>query len=401
MKKHHHISKLRLLAATSVLVAGSLLSACGSDSSTSDSETTVDTATIESTLDTISGDATDAAADCPVEDIVSAANTEAKVNLIALPDNWANYKGILQAFRDKFPGIENPVANPDASSADELTAVKTLAGQDDMPDNLDVSPAIAQQVAEENLWEPYKPCLWDEIPETLKDPNGNWVAAYYGIMAIGSNSKIVTEAPTSFADLKDAKFKGQVSLNGDPRESGAAFAAVMAASLANGGSFDDIFPGIEYFAELKKSGNLTGTDVTEATVLSGETPIWIDWTYNYPGLAPKLVENGIKASINVPTDGVYGGYYAQGVVKASPHQNAAKLWIEHIISDEGALGYIEGGAVPARYDALVKAGKVTEEMKKNLPAPELIASIAFPTQDQIAKAKEVLTVEWGKLVANG
>ena len=401
MTKHHHIPKLRLLIVSSVLVAGSLLSACGSDSSTSDSETTVDTATIESTLDTLAGDSTEVAADCPAEDIVAAANAEAKVNLIALPDNWANYKGILQAFRDKYPAIENPVANPDASSADELTAVKTLAGQEDMPDNLDVSPAIAQQVTDENLWEPYKPCLWDEIPETLKDPNGNWVAAYYGIMAIGTNTKVVTEAPTSFADLKDPKYKGQVSLNGDPREAGAAFAAVMAASLANGGSFDDILPGIEYFAELKKSGNLTGTDVTEATVLSGETPIWIDWTYNYPGLAPKLVENGIEAAINVPTDGVYGGYYAQGVVKASPHQNAAKLWIDHIISDEGALGYIEGGAVPARYDALVKAGKVSEEMKKNLPAPELIASIAVPSQDQIAKAKEVLTAEWGKLVANG
>lgn len=401
MTKHHHIPKLRLLIVSSVLVAGSLLSACGSDSSTSDSETTVDTATIESTLDTLAGDSTEVAADCPAEDIVAAANAEAKVNLIALPDNWANYKGILQAFRDKYPAIKNPVANPDASSADELTAVKTLAGQEDMPDNLDVSPAIAQQVTDENLWEPYKPCLWDEIPETLKDPNGNWVAAYYGIMAIGTNTKVVTEAPTSFADLKDPKYKGQVSLNGDPREAGAAFAAVMAASLANGGSFDDILPGIEYFAELKKSGNLTGTDVTEATVLSGETPIWIDWTYNYPGLAPKLVENGIEAAINVPTDGVYGGYYAQGVVKASPHQNAAKLWIDHIISDEGALGYIEGGAVPARYDALVKAGKVSEEMKKNLPAPELIASIAFPSQDQIAKAKDVLAAQWGTLVANG
>ena len=401
MTKHHHIPKLRLLIVSSVLVAGSLLSACGSDSSTSDSETTVDTATIESTLDTLSGDSTDTAADCPADDIVTAANAEAKVNLIALPDNWANYKGILQAFRDKYPEIENPVANPDASSADELTAVKTLAGQEDMPDNLDVSPAIAQQITDENLWEPYKPCLWDEIPETLKDPNGNLVAAYYGIMAIGSNSKIVTEAPTSFADLKDPKYKGQVSLNGDPRESGAAFAAVMAASLANGGSFDDILPGIEYFAELKKSGNLTGVDVTEASVLSGETPIWIDWTYNYQGLAPKLAENGIEAAINVPTDGVYGGYYAQGVVKASPHQNAAKLWIDHIISDEGALGYIEGGAVPARYDALVKAGKVSEEMKKNLPAPELIASIAFPSQDQIAKAKDVLAAQWGTLVANG
>ena len=401
MTKHHHIPKLRLLAVSSVLVAGSLLSACGSDSSTSGADSTVDTATIESTLDTLSTDSTDVAADCPAEETVTAAKTEAKVNLIALPDNWANYKGILQAFRDKYPEIANPVANPDGSSADELTAVKTLSGQADMPDTLDVSPAIARQVADENLWEPYKPCWWDQIPDTLKDPNGNWVAAYYGIMAIGANTKVVPEAPKSFADLKDPKYKGQVSLNGDPREAGAAFAAVMAASLANGGSFDDILPGIKYFADLKKSGNLTGTDVTEATVLSGETPIWIDWTYNYPGLAPKLAENGIEAAINVPTDGVYGGYYAQGVVKASPHQNAAKLWIDHIISDEGALGYIEGGAVPARYDALVKAGKVTEEMKKNLPAPELIASIAFPTQDQIAKAKTVLADQWGKLVANG
>ena len=34
----------------------------------------------------------------------------------------------------------------------------------------------------------------------------------------------------------------------------------MAASLANGGSADDIMPGIEFFAELKASGNLDGTD---------------------------------------------------------------------------------------------------------------------------------------------
>lgn len=217
-------------------------------------------------------------------------------------------------------------------------------------------------------------------------------------MAIGSNDTIVSEAPTSFEDLKDPKYKGQVSLNGDPREAGAAFAAVMAASIANGGSFDDILPGIQYFAELKKLGNLTGTDVTEATVISGDTPIFLDWTYNYPGLKSVLQENGITISINVPSDGVYGGYYAQGVVAGGPHNNAAKLWIDHIISDEGALGYIEGGAIPARYDALVAAGKVSEEAKKNLPPTKYIENITFPTQEQIAKAKEVLATEWAKLV---
>ncbi|NDA44112.1 MAG: ABC transporter substrate-binding protein, partial [Gammaproteobacteria bacterium] len=332
-------------------------------------------------------------------EIIDAAKTEGQVNLIALPDNWANYKGILEAFRTKYPEVKNPVANPDASSADELTAVETLKGQPDMPDALDVSPAIAQEVDAKGLWEPYKPCSWDEIPENMKDADGKWVAAYYGIMAIGANTTIVTDgAPKSFADLKDPKYKGKVSLNGDPREAGAAFAAVMAASIANGGSFDDILPGIEYFAELKELGNLAGTDVTEATVISGETPIWLDWTYNYPGLAPTLEENGITWEINVPSDGVYGGYYAQGAVKDSPHPNAAKLWIDHIISDEGALGYIQGGAVPARYAALVAAGKVTDEMKKNMPADELVAKVAFPSQDQIAKAKEVLAEQWPTLV---
>ncbi len=380
MSKHMKVTK-RVQIALGFAVAGILLGACGSSSESTES--------------------TDAAivSDCPAADIVDAATTEAKVNLIALPDTWANYKGILQSFRDKYAAIENPVANPDGSSADELTAVETLAGQPDMPDAVDISPAFAQEFDTKGLWEPYQPCLWDEIPASLKDADGKWVAAYYGLMAIGANTTVVTEVPTSFAELADPKYKGLVSLNGDPRESGAAFAAVMAAAIANGGSFDDILPGIQYFADLKKSGNLSASDVTAASVISGETPLVLDWTYNYPGLAPTLAENGVTFEIKVPTDGVYGGFYAQGVVKASPHQNAAKLWISHLISDEGALGYIEGGAIPARFDALVASGKVTPEMMKNLPDPALIANITFPSAEQVAKAKEVLAAQWGPMVS--
>ena len=384
MTKHKKVTK-KVQIALGLAAAGLFLGACGSSDSAT--ETSVE-ATETSVM----------AADCPAADLVDAAKAEGQVNLITLPDTWANYKGILASYRDKY-GIKDPVANPDGSSADELTAVETLAGQPDMPDAVDVSPAFAQEFATKGLWEPYQPCLWDEIPETLKDPAGNWVAAYYGLMAIGANTTVVKEVPTSFAALKDPMYKGLVSLNGDPRESGAAFAAVMAAAIANGGSFDDILPGIKYFAELKKSGNLSAADVTAASVISGETPLVLDWTYNYPGMATTLEENGITFQVTVPTDGVYGGYYAQGVVKNSPHQNASKLWINHLISDEGALGYIVGGAIPARFDALVAAGKVTPEMMKNLPDPALTTGIKFPSADQVAKAKEVLAAQWGPLVA--
>lgn len=346
------------------------------------------------------GSAAPAAAPAVPQELIDACKAEKKVNLIALPDEWANYKGILQSFRDKYPGVENPVASPDISSQEELDAINNLKGQADMPDNIDVSPAKAADAITQGLWEPYKPSSWDQIPDNLKDPANNWIAAYYGVMAITTNTSIVKEAPKTWADLKDPKYKGQVALNGDPTKAGSAFAAVMAASLANGGSADDIMPGIQYFADLKKSGNLIPTEVTKQTVLSGDTPIALDWSYNVPGLRADLEKAGLTVETAFPSDGVYGGYYAQGVVKGSPHPNCAKLWVEHILSDEGALGYLEGGAMPARYAALVDSGKISADQMANLPPADVLAKVSFLTADQVAKANTVLQENWAKMVTD-
>ena len=399
---------------------GIVLAACGDDEeegTTTEAPAADTTAAAAETTEAAASDTTEAAASDTTEaaasDTTAATGDDplaalyqecldngAKVNLIALPDEWANYKGILESFRQKYPGVENPVASPDASSAEEMEAVETLAGQDDMPDNVDVSPAIAQEMVDKGLFEPYVLSTDSEIPDGLKDADNNWTAAYYGIMAIVTNTTIVPEAPTSFADLTDPKYKGLVALNGDPREAGSAFAAVMAASIANGGSADDILPGIQFFADLKASGNLGGTDVTKETVLSGETPIAIDWSYNVPGLKADLEAAGLTVEVNFPSDGVYGGFYGQGVIKDSPHQACSKLWLEHIFSDEGALGYLEGGAVPARIVALTEAGLVTDDMKGNLPPDELLDQVSFLTPAQIAAAKDVLAEQWGPMVAD-
>jgi putative spermidine/putrescine transport system substrate-binding protein len=332
--------------------------------------------------------------------LATACKTEGKVNLIALPDEWANYKGILASFGEKYPGVDHPVANPNFSSQEELDSVVNLKGQADMPDSVDVSPAKAKIATDEGLWEPYQPTTWDQIPDNLKDPAGNWVAAYYGIISIGTNTTIVPTAPKTWADLKKPDYKGQVALNGDPRTSGSAYAAVMAAALANGGSADDIMPGIQYFADLKAAGNLIPTEVTQATVISGETPIALDWSYNYPGLAKQIQDAGFTVEVNFPSDGVYGGYYAQGVIKGSPHPNCAKLWVEHILSDDGALGYLQGGAMPARFAELEKSGKITADAKKNLPPADLLAKVSFQTADQVDKANKALQDNWGPMVAD-
>jgi putative spermidine/putrescine transport system substrate-binding protein len=401
------------------LAAALIVGACGSDDDGSADETEApavttaagdtattagDTATTAGDTATTAGDtATTAGGEAPSGDLATleeACKEEGQVNLIALPDEWANYKGILASFGEKYPDVKHPVANPNASSQEEEDAVKTLAGQADMPDSVDVSPAIAQSMVDQGLFEPYTATVDADIPDGLKDPDRNWYAAYYGIMAISTNTTIVENAPKTFADLTKPEYQGLVNLNGDPRQAGSAFAGVMAASLANGGSPDDIMPGIQFFADLKAAGNLGGTDVTPATVLSGETPIAIDWSYNVPGLRKQLEDAGLTVETHFPSDGVYGGFYAQGVVKDSPHPACSKLWLEHILGDDGALGYLQGGAMPARYEQLVEAGKVTEADKVNLPPDELISQIEFLTPAQIAKANQVLQANWGPMVAD-
>ena len=376
-----------------------VLAACGDDEKTSSdtAAATTEAAAAETTAaaatDTTAAAGTDTTAAATGDDPVAALYQEcldngARVNLIALPDEWANYKGVLASFGEKFPGIEYPVQNPNASSQEELDAIVNLAGQE------------AVIATEQGLWQPFEPSTIGEVPDNMKDPDGNWVSAYYGIMSIGTITTIVPNPPKSFADLTKPEYKGLVALNGDPRESGSALAAVMAASIANGGSADDIMPGIQFFADLKASGNLIPTEVTQATVISGETPIALDWSYNYPGLAAAVEDAGFEIEINFPSDAAYGAPYAQGVVMGSPHQACAKLWIEHILSDEGALAYLGGGGMPARFAALEAAGAISEEDKATLPPADLLSEVVFLTPEQSTAANDLLLANWGPMVAD-
>jgi putative spermidine/putrescine transport system substrate-binding protein len=330
--------------------------------------------------------------------LVAAATKEGKVNLIALPDSWADYKDNLADFKTKYSVAFN-VANPDGSSSDEITAVTTLKGQATQPDSVDVSPAFAKKGKDAGLFETFKPSTWDDIPDVLKDPDGQWVAAYYGLVGIGTVTDDVKNPPATWADLKKPEYKGLIVLNGDPRKSGSALAAVFAAALANGGSFDNAQPGIDYFAELHTSGNLLPTDLSAASLSKGEVSIAIDWTYNMPGPTAQLKTAGKTLATVVPSDGVYAGYYCQAAIKGSPNPNAGKLWVEWLVSDDGALNYLKGGALPARYATLLKAGKVSDAIKATLPTADLIAKIAFPTQAQIDAATALVTTQWGPKVA--
>ena len=85
--------------------------------------------------------------------LVAAAKAEGQLNVITLPDKWANYGAIMKAFSDKY-GIKINSALPDGSSADEVNAVTSQKGQDRAPDVLDVGASFALQAAAQKLTAP-------------------------------------------------------------------------------------------------------------------------------------------------------------------------------------------------------------------------------------------------------
>ena len=320
--------------------------------------------------------------------LVSAAKKEGTLNVIALPPNWANYGKIISGFKAKY-GITINSAQPDGNSQDEINAAGQNKGTDRAPDVFDLGQAVA--LANTGMFANYQVSTFDTIPSGFKDPNGTWVNDYGGYMAIGYNSAKVPSV-AGVKDLLGPEFKGKVALNGDPTTAGAAFAGVVMASIANGGSADNIQPGIDFFSSLKKAGNFLPVDPTSATIESGQTPVVIDWDYTNAAETAKVS----SWKVVVPSNAQVGGYYYQAISKAAPHPAAARLWEEYLFSDEGQNLYLGGGARPVRAEAMQKAGTIDKAAYAKLP--QVSGSPVVLTTEQSNKAASVLKQEWAKAI---
>ena len=348
----------------------------------------------ETEADTTTESGVDAASATSAEDFggmdepVKAAQDEGTLNVIALPPDWANYGEMISTFEEKYD-IDINSDQPDAASQDEINAANDLEGTDRAPDVFDLGQSVA--LANTDMFAPYQVETWDEIPESFKDPEGAWVNDYGGYMSIGYDSAVVPEV-TSLADLLKPEFKGKVALNGDPTQAGAAFSGVMMAAIANGGSADDIAPGVNFFTELKKAGNFLTVDPDSTTIEQGTTPVVIDWDY----LGAAAAANVDTWKTVVPSAAVVAGYYYQAINADAPHPAAARLWQEFLFSDEGQNLWLKGGARPVRGDAMADAGTIDADLWGALP--EVGGEPVVPTDDQTVTAGEYLAENWSKAI---
>lgn len=381
------ISK-RYVAGTAILVAAAIsLTACAGTAAPSSSTSSAATADAKT--------ATSAAELGGLPALVKAANAEGQLNVITLPPSWANYGKIIAGFEKKYPKITINSANPDGSSADEISAAKAQKGQSTAPDVFDLGTAVLQQNLD--MVAPYKVANWADIPADFKAADGKWYYDYTGLMSVGYDSKVIKTAPKSISDLLGSDFKGKVAIKGDPTQANEAASAVYLAALQNKGSASNIQPGVDFFAKLKKAGNFLAVTPTQATVVSGETPVVIQWSFNNLawGEAGGAAGNPNFKTVVLPGTAL-GSYYNQAISVDAPHPAAARLWEEYIYTPAVQNLFLASGSYPATLAAMESAKTVDAKVLATVgAAPKDFVQL---TADQATTAGTLLAAKWAAAI---
>src|SRR2546425_3514616 len=183
------------------VVAFVVVTACGSTSSGTATCSTAKTAT-------------SASACGGMDALVAAAKAEGKLNVIALPRDWANYGAILDGFTAKY-GIAITSDNPDGSSQDEVNAVQQLGTTSRAPDVLDVGMAVA--LANLTLFAPYKVATWSDILDTQKESTGLWFQDYGGFFSVSVPAGTAPAIPAIHGP-PTPNIKGKGAPHGNPEQ---------------------------------------------------------------------------------------------------------------------------------------------------------------------------------------
>jgi putative spermidine/putrescine transport system substrate-binding protein len=331
----------------------------------------------------------------------AAAKSEGMLTVIALPHDWCGYGDVIAGFKAKYPEIKVNELNPDAGSGDELEAIRANRNNTgpQAPDVVDLGLAFGPAAKDEGLLQPYKVQTWDEIPADLKDPDGYWYADYYGVMALGVNADVIDNVPASWEDLLKPEYAGSFALTGDPRVSNQAILSTMAAGMSRSGKPGEESgkKGLEFMAELNKAGNFVPVSGKAATIAQGQTPIVAAWDYNLLAWRDGLKGNP-EMTVLIPEGPSLAGVYVQAISAYAPHPNAAKVWMEYLYSDEGQLGWLKGYCHPARFNAMLEAGLIPQELLDRLPPADGYTRAVFPTVEEQEANKAVVSGGWDATV---
>ena len=260
------------------------------------------------------------------------------------PEQWADWGTQISAIKKEI-GVTVPF---DSKNSGQALAQMVAEKNNPVADFADLGITFGIQAQQLGLTQPYKPALFDEIPDDLKDPDGNWFAIHTGTVGFFINKDVLEDrklpSPKSWNDLLKPEYKGLVGYY-DPTSAFIGYIAAMAANVSLGGSLDNFDPGTKYFQDMKKNSPIVVNQTSYARVLSGEIAILVDADFNANRGRYKDEAN---VEFVLPAEGSLSVPYVAVLSKNAPHPVAAKKVLDFLISDKGQTIWANAYLRPVR-----------------------------------------------------
>ncbi len=241
---------------------------------------------------------------------------------------------IFKLFNEKYPDVKLTYVS--GVSTEIVAKVKAQKASPQIDVTI-VEGGEQEAGRKEGLWEPLTE---DDIPNmskvakelAVKENSG--IAVNFTPMGISYNAALVSEkglpVPASWNDLTKPEIKGNITLTEISSNFGRSATIMLA--YANGGSENNMDPGFE---KLKTIASYMPTFAKSSAQLQqnlqNKTAAYTAWT-----MARSIVQKdaGLELEFVIPEEGANLVSNVATIVKDAKHPNAAKLFVDFLLTDE-------------------------------------------------------------------
>jgi iron(III) transport system substrate-binding protein len=267
-----------------------------------------------------------------------AAKQEGELNLYTTL-NTNNGQPVVEKFMAKYPGVKVKYTRQNSEKFEELMNQEGKAGKMNW-DVVECNEDVFVRLVANGFLQHYVPAVAARYPDNLKDPNGMWVTDRVNPFAPSLNTNLVKpeEYPKAWDDLTKPAWKGRMAI-----DQGAVLLFTATKSEWGNDKALAFWKGIAANQPSIRRGNTESGQLLAA----GEFALAVNIYTSEPN---RLAMQGAPVKV-VPLDPVFLQLQLVGLGAKAPHPNAAKLFINWFLDDEGQQTLNENGILAARPDA--------------------------------------------------
>jgi len=274
---------------------------------------------------------------------------------------------MVDAFNAKYPGIKVNYSRSTNSDV-ALKIVNEARARRVQADVFDGTNSI-YPLLDAGLVADYPPKAAAGYPADLKDAKGMWTAMNVFFLTTSYNTNLVKadEAPKTYDDLLDPKWKGKIAWVNDPTPQGPpGFIHNILVTMGE----EKGMAWLKKFAAQEPVFIPASQRVVLDKVIAGEFPLAVMTFNHHVAISAKqgapvawVKMEPLSESINLI-----------GIVKQAPHPNAARLLTEFILSEDGQKVLADNDYVPASPKVPAKVAELKPDaghFKVNVVTPEM------------------------------